>query len=272
MNVKELILSNLNSTPRLIELSNQYTLPDQMSSRLWNFVIKEEDIYNPTLDLQTIQGAEYCHQSETAITWGDMLHLLRRFDSLSSIDCDPNSNRPNISYYLNNKYQNDDPWGIRYVNGFDYGFVLEGHHRTTIAKYLSALGKIPYKISCFKYAQYITIDWKAYKAINRIEQFLKRYPEWFRSYIEFNVTSERKKDMTIKDENHYISTNELIFSIKVGEVYPFFGGEYIPCKECFTSIKDFRKKYFEYFRYVIKTNKLRYFLYKINPFKKFLYK
>lgn len=272
MNCMQLILANQNSTPELIELSNQYTLPNQMSKKLWDFVIKEEDIYNPTLDLRTIKGAEYCHQSESVTTWEHMLHLLRRFDNNASIDCDHNSNYPNISYYLNSKYQNDDPWGIQYVNGFNYGFVLEGHHRTTIAKYLSALGKIPYEISCFKYAKYITIDWKAYKTINRIEHFLKKYPQWFRSYIKFNVTSKTKKDMTSIDEKRYILTNELIFSIQVGETYLFFENEYMPCIQDFSSIRAFRKTYFQYFRQVIKTNKLRYFLYKINPFKKFIYK
>ncbi len=217
--------------------------PLENNKGLYHFKSKELEVQNPKLNLSMIKGASYTNGSAVAKTWSDMLKLLSRYSQYVEIDCERNrEGYPSVDYYFGDKYINDDPWGIEFINGV--GYILEGHHRTTIAKYLAALEKIPNEISGFKYARYIEIDMSKFKQYNKIKTYINSLPDFISKNISFSVTSKYTKDET--KENLEIEY-QTIFRVKVGIVY-FYDENIEPITTDFNTISTFRNEIFKQLR------------------------
>lgn len=220
------------------------TNPLEKDRDLYFFISKEVEVKNPKLDLSTIKGASYTHGHKVAKTWSDMIKLLRRYNQYVEIDCERNGGTyPSVEYYFGDKYKNDDPWGIQFIDGV--GYILEGHNRTTIAKYLAALDKIPNQIAGFEYARYTEIDMLKYKQYERVKKFVDSLPMLIRDNITFKIFSKtievHKTELEVQTKKH------TIFSIRVGIGYLYNGNE-VPITTDLNTISEFRKEIFKQLR------------------------
>ena len=219
------------------------TNPFKTNRDLYFFISKEIEVKNPKLDLSTIKGATYTHGYAVAETWSDMIKLLKRYNQYVEIDCEHNGGTyPSVEYYFGDKHKNDDPWGIQFIDGV--GYILEGHHRTTIAKYLAALGKIPNQISGFKYARYTDIDMLNYKLYQKVKRFVDSLPMLIRDNIVFEIDSKKEERET---EFERETTQQSIFRIRTGTAY-LYDGKILPISTDFYTISKFRNEVFNAFR------------------------
>ena len=131
-----------------------------------DFIVASKTFEDQVIDLRTIIGSTIRHKHED--TWLKTLRYLNRrvsnFDNFSCTEI--------IEFYINPDYkrkQRSYAWHIVFIN--EDGFISEGHHRTTIAKFLSTLEHIDHCITIPK-VTYYDVDIKSLKKFNRLNKKL----------------------------------------------------------------------------------------------------
>ena len=150
------------------------------------FIVGIKSCENELIDLRTIIGSTKRHKYED--TWyNTLLYLKRRKSNFDNYSCD------NIlEFYTNPNYmgtQRSYGWHIIFIN--KKGFISEGHHRTTIAKFLSTLGFINHYIT-IPNVTYYDVDLKSLKKFNSLNRKLKTLKKIFGE--EFNCSIEAQND------------------------------------------------------------------------------
>jgi hypothetical protein len=131
-----------------------------------DFIIASKTFEDEIIDLRSIIGSTKRYKHED--TWFNTLLKLR--DGINYLDrftCDET-----IRFYMDPDYKKadrSDYWHIVFIN--QDGFISEGHHRTTIAKFLSTFGLIDHHISIPK-VTYYEVDLESLKRFNQINKKL----------------------------------------------------------------------------------------------------
>ena len=221
------ICKDLISDPASKELFNTkvFDPPEGYS----DFIISSKTYEDRIVDLRTIIGSTMRYKHED--TWFNTLkYLKRRKSNFDKYSCDEI-----IEFYVNPNHkrtQRSYTWHIIFIN--ENGFISEGHHRTTIAKFLSTLGLTDHHISIPK-VTYYEVDLESLKKFNQINKKL--------SLLKKVVCDDFFCSIEVHNDNFKISyTLSIDMSMKNNRIVEQINNEE------FNSIEDLKKRLFEYLR------------------------
>jgi len=215
----ELILKNKNSVP----LYNLEILDPP--ERYKDYLLKQISKQNEEVDLEKIVGMFSREKHET--TWFKaLLGLRRRVLRLDPLQCYNSLESINLNYYTDIEYRKNvtDPWCIIYIN--EKAYISDGYHRTTIAKFLSALKIIPNKI-IIPEVIYYNVDLYNLKAHSRLMNKISLLQRLINE--DFSIEIEIQKD-----------NDKIIYFLNM----KFRKYAYESYKQSFDSIKELRKEVF----------------------------
>jgi hypothetical protein len=231
-NCKELIYENLYDAPFSKIIAKK--IPPYYVYNSFKRSYRRET--NTSFDISTVIGTD--HPNYNNKSWAEIVKSLRRQNRFD-INCKKGSIRPSIDYYINEEYRNNsvhDPWSIVVINNEAY--VTQGHHRTTISKYLNYFGIIPAIQFGLDFVEYYEVDFYEYRRFKKIKKyFSQKYP----------IIG----DLDIKIKSKQSKTDELIFypvyEIHIGPYYDIEQKESYVEVLVANSLKDLKKLIYKHF-------------------------
>lgn len=155
MQIFKLISDNMNS----VEFAeSEFILHPKNSGKyaiFSSFITKETIHYDADYDVRNVVGGDKGKKGDGS--WRDFfLNLNHYWYRELAYDTD---DKTILQYFTDPSIRNkdrDDPWTINEIDGI--GYITQGHHRTTIAKFLHALGYLPHIIAGVHEVKYIDFD------------------------------------------------------------------------------------------------------------------
>jgi len=196
-----------------------------------DFIVASKTFEDQVVDLRTIIGSTKRYKHED--TWLNTLrYLKRRVSNFDKFSCNEI-----IEFYINPDYkrkQRSYTWHIILIN--EDGFISEGHHRTTVAKFLSTLGFIDHCITIPK-VTYYDVDIKSLKKFNQLNKKL--------SLLKKIICKEFYCSIEVKNDSYNISYSLSINMAESQLVKPLHNKQ-------FNSIDDLKVNLFQYLRNYLK--------------------
>lgn len=215
MQIFDYILQNINSVSFANNIFQHHPSCSGQYADFYSFVQKETIKHQSNYDVRNIVGGFKC---EGDTSWRDFLcNLNHEWYKLPEYDT---SDDQIMQYFIDPsiRHQPVDPWTIHDINGI--GYIAEGHHRTTIAKFLNSLGNLPPEIKGIKYVNYMSfneIDALRYtKLFRKIQEIKAVLPH--DDFLRVEVT--RKKTSEVLEGN--ITTIEYVPSFATYGEYADF--------------------------------------------------
>jgi len=193
-----------------------------------NFIIEKKIYKDHIIDLRTIIGSTMRSKHED-IWLNTLSKLKRRKSNFDKYSCDEI-----IKFYIDPNYMRSarsHGWHIVFIN--KYGFISQGHHRTTIAKFLSTIGLIPHNIT-IPQVTYYNVDMKNFRNFKRLNKKL--------SLLKKIVGNNFHCRISVKNDNYKIS---YFLSINMQENDDLIEPLY---EKKFSSFKDLKVSLFQYLR------------------------
>ena len=223
------ICKDLLDDPRAKKLFNTRVFDPPKDYR--DFIVSSKTFKDQVIDLRTVIGSTIRHKHED--TWLNTLrYLKRRVSNFDKFSCNEI-----IEFYINPDYkrkQRSYTWHIIFIN--KDGFISEGHHRTTIAKFLSTLGLIDHCITIPE-VTYYDVDIKSLKKFNQLNKKL--------SLLQKIICKEFYCSIKVQNDNYNISYYLSINIRKSQLVDPLYNKK-------FNSIEELKANLFQYLRNYLK--------------------
>lgn len=171
MQIFDYILQNIDSVPFANNVFQHHPSNSGKYASFYSFISKETIVNKGDYDVRNIVGGD----KSKGTSWQDFLcNLNHEWYKLPEYDTSDNQI---MQYFVDPSIRHEpvDPWTIHDINGV--GYISEGHHRTTIAKFLHSLGNLPPEIKGIKYVKYMSFN----------EEDALRYTKLFRKIQEIKA-------------------------------------------------------------------------------------
>jgi hypothetical protein len=212
--------------------------------------VKTEDIYyDTTIDITLVKGIS--HPDYSGKTWLDILRNLKRRDRYTSINC--SGDMPTIGYYTDKLYRKNsskDPWGFDVIDGVAY--VLEGNHRSVVAKFLNGAELIDKNQFGIDYVRYLTYDYKYLKLYTKLQKYINSLDFDYSEYFSYDVVSSQ-----LGQEFFGVKKYKTTYQIRMGCIVDIYGSNSVTYK--YDDFRDFRKEIFKIIKHINSKHKLKAF-------------
>lgn len=196
MQIFKLISDNMNSV-KFAETEFQLHPKNSGKYAIFSpFITKETIHYNADYDVQKVVGGDKGKRGDGS--WRDFfLNLNHHWYRELAYDTD---DKTILQYFTDPSIRNkdrDDPWTIHEIDGI--GYITQGHHRTTIAKFLHALGYLPHTIAGVHEVKFMDFD----------EESALRYTRLVRKIDELKRNTNNDYIIQIQVNNDEVSRTQI---------------------------------------------------------------